>query len=70
MSVEDRFTGSRVEGSGIPAKMILQSLGSETEERFWSRNWGKNLRNAFKGQCSAGLMTDQMEREKERKNEQ
>lgn len=30
--------GSRVQSSGIPAKKIMQSFGSETGERFCSKN--------------------------------
>lgn len=32
------LSGSRVQGSELPAKKIMQSFGSETEERFCSKN--------------------------------
>lgn len=54
MTMEDRFRGLRVEDLGILARKLLQSIGCETGEIFYSRNKGKNLRDTLKKQCSAG----------------
>ena len=55
-----------MDGSGILPRKLLQSFECETGERFYSRNWGKNLRNTLKRQYSAALMTAQVQGEKEK----
>ena len=61
MTMEDRFTGLRVEDLGILARKLLQSIGCETEERFYSRNCRRNLRDAQLGEWLSKYMEKRKE---------